>query len=129
LGITSGSFSGVGRVTYAIFVPDVFYVFVCVPQCMIIRNTELAASREKFEEVEKRYKEVQANCSPPALIHKLQGVKQFQMFFLQCILLFPSSFFLSKLPPTCVIPYLTALNLQMPQMKLMKSLRACIVAF
>lgn len=40
---------------------------------MIIRNTELAASREKFEEVEKRYKEVQANCSPPALIHKLQG--------------------------------------------------------
>lgn len=41
-------------------------------QCMIIRNTELAASREKFEEVEKRYREVQANCSPPALIHKLQ---------------------------------------------------------
>ncbi|KAG0585340.1 hypothetical protein M758_2G003600 [Ceratodon purpureus] len=41
-------------------------------QCMIIRNTELAASREKFEEVEKRYKEVQANCSPTALIRKLQ---------------------------------------------------------
>ncbi|KAG0612928.1 hypothetical protein M758_6G063100 [Ceratodon purpureus] len=41
-------------------------------QCMIIRNTELAASREKFEEVDKRYREVQANCSPHALLNKLQ---------------------------------------------------------
>ncbi|XP_024394294.1 vacuolar protein-sorting-associated protein 37 homolog 1 isoform X2 [Physcomitrium patens] len=41
-------------------------------QCMIIRNTELAASREKFEEVDRRYKEVQANCSPSVLLSKLQ---------------------------------------------------------
>jgi ESCRT-I complex subunit VPS37 len=41
-------------------------------QCMIIRNTELAASQEKFDEFEKRYKEVQANCSPDALLRKLQ---------------------------------------------------------
>lgn len=40
---------------------------------MIIRNTELAASREKFEELEKRYKEVQDNCSPHALLDELQG--------------------------------------------------------
>lgn len=41
-------------------------------QCMIIRNTELAASRERFEELDNRYKEVQANCSPSALLHKLK---------------------------------------------------------
>lgn len=41
---------------------------------MIIRNTELAASQEKFDEFEKRYKEVQANCSPDALLRKLQGM-------------------------------------------------------
>lgn len=41
-------------------------------QCMIIRNTELAVSRERFEELEKRYKDIQANCSIPALLHKLQ---------------------------------------------------------
>lgn len=43
-------------------------------QCMIIRNTELAASQEKFEEVRKRYEQVQANCSPRALVDKLQGM-------------------------------------------------------
>lgn len=42
-------------------------------QCNIIRNTELAASQEKLDEIEKRYKEVQANCSPDALLRKLQG--------------------------------------------------------
>ncbi|KAL2631280.1 hypothetical protein R1flu_015966 [Riccia fluitans] len=40
-------------------------------QCMIIRNTQLAAAREKFEEVEKREKEVNARCSPAALLERL----------------------------------------------------------
>lgn len=60
----------------------------CVEQCMIIRNTELAASQEKFDEFEKRYKEVQANCSPDALFRKLQGMKKFMFghsFSLICI--------------------------------------------
>lgn len=54
---------------------------------MIIRNTELAASQEKFDEFEKRYKEVQANCSPTALLQKLQGTIQFicgHLFSLIC---------------------------------------------
>jgi ESCRT-I complex subunit VPS37 len=42
-------------------------------QCMIIRNTELAAAQEKFEEVEKQYKEVHARCSPQSLLDKLQS--------------------------------------------------------
>ncbi|CAM6020093.1 unnamed protein product [Sphagnum balticum] len=42
-------------------------------QCMIIRNTELATAQEKFEEVEKQYKEVHARCSPHSLLDKLQG--------------------------------------------------------
>jgi ESCRT-I complex subunit VPS37 len=42
-------------------------------QCMIIRNTELAASREKFEELDKRYKEVRESCSPQSLLNQLQG--------------------------------------------------------
>jgi hypothetical protein len=41
---------------------------------MIIRNTELAAAQEKFEEVEKQYKEVHARCSPHSLLDKLQGM-------------------------------------------------------
>ncbi|KAL3689148.1 hypothetical protein R1sor_015457 [Riccia sorocarpa] len=41
-------------------------------QCMIIRNTQLAAAREKFEEVDKREKEVNARCSPAALLDRLQ---------------------------------------------------------
>jgi ESCRT-I complex subunit VPS37 len=40
---------------------------------MIIRNTELATAQEKFEEVEKQYKEVHARCSPHSLLDKLQG--------------------------------------------------------
>ncbi|KAG6556609.1 hypothetical protein Mapa_001550 [Marchantia paleacea] len=40
-------------------------------QCMIIRNTQLAAAREKFEEVEKREKEVNARCSPASLLDRL----------------------------------------------------------
>ncbi|CAK9219145.1 unnamed protein product [Sphagnum troendelagicum] len=42
-------------------------------QCMIIRNTELAAAQERFEEVEKQYKEVHARCSPQSLLDKLQS--------------------------------------------------------
>lgn len=42
-------------------------------QCMIIRNTELAASREKFEELDKRYREVRESCSPQSLLNQLQG--------------------------------------------------------
>ena len=90
---------------------------------MIIRNTELAASREKFEEVEKRYKEVQANCSPPALIHKLKGESNSDVS-IQCSLIFPSFSRWSSLTL-----HLMACDVQMPQMKLMKSLRTCIVAF
>jgi hypothetical protein len=41
---------------------------------MIIRNTELATAQEKFEEVEKQYKEVHARCSPHSLLDKLQGI-------------------------------------------------------
>jgi hypothetical protein len=41
---------------------------------MIIRNTELAAAQEKFEEVEKQYKEVHACCSPQSLLDKLQSM-------------------------------------------------------
>ncbi len=41
---------------------------------MIIRNTELATAQEKFEEVEKQYKEVHACCSPYSLLDKLQGI-------------------------------------------------------
>lgn len=44
-----------------------------VLQCMIIRNTQLAAAREKFEEVEKREKEVNARCSPASLLDRLAG--------------------------------------------------------
>jgi hypothetical protein len=41
---------------------------------MIIRNTELAAAQEKFEEVEKQYKEVHARWSPQSLLDKLQSM-------------------------------------------------------
>uniref|UniRef100_A0A7I4B9H2 VPS37 C-terminal domain-containing protein n=1 Tax=Physcomitrium patens TaxID=3218 RepID=A0A7I4B9H2_PHYPA len=41
-------------------------------QCMIIKNTELADTKEKFEEVDKRYMEVQANSSPSAFLQELQ---------------------------------------------------------
>lgn len=39
---------------------------------MIIKNTELADTKEKFEEVDKRYMEVQANSSPSAFLQELQ---------------------------------------------------------
>lgn len=41
-------------------------------QCAIIRTTELAAAREKFEEVQKREKEVTTNLSSSALVGRLQ---------------------------------------------------------
>jgi hypothetical protein len=34
---------------------------------MIIRNTELAAAQEKFEKVEKQYKEVHVHCLLPTV--------------------------------------------------------------
>jgi len=41
-------------------------------QCAIIRTTELAAAREKFEEVQKCEKEITATCSSSAIIGRLQ---------------------------------------------------------
>ncbi|CAM6109265.1 unnamed protein product [Calypogeia fissa] len=41
-------------------------------QCMIIRNTQLAAARERFEEVEKREKEINGRYSPASLLDRLQ---------------------------------------------------------
>lgn len=41
-------------------------------QCAIIRTTELAAAREKFEEVQKCEKEITANFSSSALLGRLQ---------------------------------------------------------
>eukprot|EP00850_Spirogloea_muscicola_P020409 SM000215S06715 [mRNA] locus=s215:65521:67310:+ [translate_table: standard] len=41
-------------------------------QCMIIRNTELAAVREQFAEAQRREREVNSRCSPGALLDKLQ---------------------------------------------------------
>jgi hypothetical protein len=54
---------------------------------MIIRNTELAATQEKFEKVEKQYKEVHARCSPPSLLDKLQSM----IFHFLCLI------------PTCIL--------------------------
>jgi hypothetical protein len=41
---------------------------------MIIRNTQLAAARERFEEVEKREKEINGRYSPASLLDRLQGL-------------------------------------------------------
>ncbi|XP_057835370.1 vacuolar protein-sorting-associated protein 37 homolog 2 isoform X4 [Cryptomeria japonica] len=41
-------------------------------QCTIIRTTELAAARERFEEVQKQEKEITATCSSSALLDRLQ---------------------------------------------------------
>ncbi|XP_057835368.1 vacuolar protein-sorting-associated protein 37 homolog 2 isoform X2 [Cryptomeria japonica] len=43
-------------------------------QCTIIRTTELAAARERFEEVQKQEKEITATCSSSALLDRLQVV-------------------------------------------------------
>ncbi|KAJ7562854.1 hypothetical protein O6H91_03G086700 [Diphasiastrum complanatum] len=42
-------------------------------QCTIIRTTELAAAREKFEDVQKMEKEMMASFSSSALLDKLQA--------------------------------------------------------
>jgi hypothetical protein len=48
-------------------------VVYVVVQCMIIRNTQLAAARERFEEVEKREKDINGRYSPASLLDRLQG--------------------------------------------------------
>lgn len=52
-------------------------------QCAIIRTTELAAAREKFEEVQKREKEVTANLSSSALVGRLQELAMYLQKLLQ----------------------------------------------
>ena len=115
------------KVGHARFVYDCF-MFVFLLQCMIIRNTELAASREKFEEVDKRYREVQANCSPHALLNKLQGVIEIQKQFVYSSAV---EFLLFSECPLLASNLNRRMNwgVQMLRMKPMKSRRICIAAF
>jgi len=49
-----------------------FFPLLCA-QCRIIRTTELAAAKEKLNELERQKEELLRSCSPASLLQRLQG--------------------------------------------------------
>lgn len=89
---------------------------------MIIRNTELAASLEKFEELDKRYREVRESCSPSLFSTNFKVIETHKYCFRR----------VPKLPYVYQFGILNGrivINVQVPPMKPMKSLRTCTAAF
>lgn len=47
--------------------------FCILSQCSIIRTTELAAAKEKLNELDQKKEEILKLCSPASLLRRLQG--------------------------------------------------------
>lgn len=56
-----------------ILIVNISHLLFLIPQCRIIRTTELAAAQEKLHELERQKEEILKFYSPASLLRRLQG--------------------------------------------------------